>query len=469
MTSRSCPTSRRALLGGGVVARQRRVLRRRRQPGRAEPRRVRAADVRPQGPGVRRLGDPPAPRARATTTAIVRLGAPGVVRGVVIDTAFFTGNYPPHASVEAPRLEGYPSPGRAGRAPTGCTLVPRSPLAGDSRNLFTVDDRAALHPRAAQHLPRRRRRPAARARRGRARPAACWPRPVDLAALEHGGRVVDCSNMFYGSPAATSSLPGLARIDGRRLGDRRAAATTATTGCSSASPRPATIRAGRAGHQPLQGQRARRGPLRGIDARPSARDGDWFELLPQTRAAAGHPAPLPRPPSSPAVTHVRLDIYPDGGMARLRLYGETDRASPLQTLTRAPRLSPAAPPGPPASRRGRDGHYFPASELTWPHPWVMAGRCYPFPSFGWRVRRGRPAPRVGPCGSAAAGRRRPGHLAVVPRPDLRGHLPASGHDVGRLSACWPASPPAAAGANARPVPRPEQPATAEGEAAGPPL
>src|SRR5215510_3474944 len=32
--------------------------------------------------------------------AIVRLGAPGVVRGVVIDTAFFTGNYPPYASLD---------------------------------------------------------------------------------------------------------------------------------------------------------------------------------------------------------------------------------------------------------------------------------------------------------------------------------------------------------------------------------
>src|SRR5262249_25353428 len=31
---------------------------------------------------------------------IVRLGLPGVVRGVVIDTAFFRGNYPDHASIE---------------------------------------------------------------------------------------------------------------------------------------------------------------------------------------------------------------------------------------------------------------------------------------------------------------------------------------------------------------------------------
>ena len=33
--------------------------------------------------------------------AIVRLGLPGIVRGVVIDTSFFTGNYPPRASLDA--------------------------------------------------------------------------------------------------------------------------------------------------------------------------------------------------------------------------------------------------------------------------------------------------------------------------------------------------------------------------------
>ena len=33
--------------------------------------------------------------------AIVRLGVPGVVHGVNIDTSWFKGNYPPYASVEA--------------------------------------------------------------------------------------------------------------------------------------------------------------------------------------------------------------------------------------------------------------------------------------------------------------------------------------------------------------------------------
>ena len=83
-------------LGGGVVARQRRVLRRadnlvdagaRR---RSTPRTFGAKGQVYDGWETRRRRE-----RRATTTAIVRLGAPGVVRGVVVDTAFFTGNYPP--------------------------------------------------------------------------------------------------------------------------------------------------------------------------------------------------------------------------------------------------------------------------------------------------------------------------------------------------------------------------------------
>ena len=38
--------------------------------------------------------------------AIVKLGIPGIIRGVVIDTSFFTGNYPEHASIDACTIDG---------------------------------------------------------------------------------------------------------------------------------------------------------------------------------------------------------------------------------------------------------------------------------------------------------------------------------------------------------------------------
>ena len=57
--------------------------------------------------------------------AIVRLGVPGVVHGVVVDTSFFRGNYPPQVSVEALGADGYPSSDpTAGWPGSGCTGPP---------------------------------------------------------------------------------------------------------------------------------------------------------------------------------------------------------------------------------------------------------------------------------------------------------------------------------------------------------
>jgi allantoicase len=70
--------------------------------------------------------------------AIVRLGLPGVVRGVVVDTAFFKGNYPPEVSVEGTSVEGYPTPEELQRA-AWVPLVPRSAVKGDAPNRFEVE------------------------------------------------------------------------------------------------------------------------------------------------------------------------------------------------------------------------------------------------------------------------------------------------------------------------------------------
>lgn len=42
-------------------------------------------------------------------SAILRLGLPGIVRAFVVDTAFFTGNYPSSCSIEGASIQGHPS------------------------------------------------------------------------------------------------------------------------------------------------------------------------------------------------------------------------------------------------------------------------------------------------------------------------------------------------------------------------
>src|SRR5436853_2966586 len=64
---------------------------------------------------------------------LVRLGLAGVVRGIVVDTSFFRGNYPEHCELEGAALTGMPDPASlaADSKLKWHVLVPRSPLAGD--------------------------------------------------------------------------------------------------------------------------------------------------------------------------------------------------------------------------------------------------------------------------------------------------------------------------------------------------
>jgi allantoicase len=62
--------------------------------------------------------------------------------------------------------------------------------------------------------------------------------------------------------------------------------------------------------------------LRGLDRRSRSDDpAAWTELLPRTRLQPDT-RHLFRLPATAEVTSVRLDVFPDGGLARVRLYGD---------------------------------------------------------------------------------------------------------------------------------------------------
>jgi allantoicase len=252
---------------------------------------------------------------------ILRLGAPGVIRGVDVDTAFFTGNFPPYASVDGCALDGYPDAARL-RAAAWTPLVPRSPLTGDSRNLFTVDDpRRYTHVRLTIHPDGG----VARLRvHGEVVPDPdLLPEVFDVAAARYGAGVTACSNMFYGHPQRML-MPGLAAS----MGDGWETARRRDDGNDWVVVRlavPAVI-----GHADLdtshfKGNAPGRASLRGVDARRGSPDepANWFDLLPPTPLRPDTPHRFRLGPAA-AATHVRLDIFPDGGMARLRLHGRPD-------------------------------------------------------------------------------------------------------------------------------------------------
>jgi allantoicase len=247
--------------------------------------------------------------------AIVRLGAPGVIHGVDIDTAFFTGNYPPYASVEAVAVPGYPGPDELAAA-EWAEIVPRSSLKGDSRNLFPVaDGRRWTHVRLRIFPDGG----VARLRvHGEVVPdPALLPKVFDVAAAEYGATVVDCSNMFYGNPQRML-MPGRARNmgDGWETSRRRDDGNDWVLVQLAA---PARLRFADLDTSHFKGNAPGWAALTGITA-----EGDQVELLPRTALRPDTPHRF-RLVKGPEVTHVRLDVFPDGGMARLRLHGRVDR------------------------------------------------------------------------------------------------------------------------------------------------
>ncbi len=270
--------------------------------------------------------------------ALVRLGLPGVVHGVVVDTSFFTGNYPPEISVEGAALEGHPSPDELNAA-EWTPLVPRSPARGDTRNAYPVHATERFtHVRLCQY-------PDGGVARLRVHgevvpdPRLLTAGAVDLAALENGGSVVACSNMFYSAPANLIS-PGQARVMGegwetsRRRDDGNDWVELALAG-------PGVVRLAELDTSWFVGNAPGAASLRGYDARAGQQPADAALLLPRQRLQPDTRHRF-RLADGPEVTHVRLDVHPDGGMARVRLWGELSARGRGDLALRWYNLLPAA-------------------------------------------------------------------------------------------------------------------------------
>lgn len=251
--------------------------------------------------------------------AVVRLGCPGIVRRVVIDTAHFTGNYPPAASVEGCGVDGYPSPAELAGA-DWLPLVAHSTLNGDSVHEFTVDDehrfshvRLSIYPDGGVARLRAFGEVVADPR--------LLPPVFDLAALEHGGRVLDCSNSFYSSPNNLIK-PGLARV----MGEGWETARRRDDGNDWVSLRLAC--AGR----PVLAEIDTTHFIGNAPGWASLTGDDGVPLLSRTRL---QPDTRHRFVLAPAeVARVRLDVFPDGGVGRLRLYGAPTEAGRTALLLR---------------------------------------------------------------------------------------------------------------------------------------
>jgi allantoicase len=260
---------------------------------------------------------------------IVRLGVPGVVRGVVVDTAYFRGNYPESCELEGAEVAGVPEPAQLAEDASiqWHPLVARAPLRGDTRNYFTVASPARItHVRFHIHPDGG----VARLRiHGEARPDPSLLAPgreLDLAALVHGGWVVSCSDMFFGH-RQNLILPGRSTHmgDGWETKRRRGPGHDWSIIRLAARGRLLRIeldtdhfKGNAPGSCSLESL-----DVPDVDGAQLAQNRFWRPLLPDTplQPHAQHTWDVP---AGISARHVRLNIFPDGGVARLRVIGRVE-------------------------------------------------------------------------------------------------------------------------------------------------
>lgn len=253
--------------------------------------------------------------------AIIRLGCPGIVHGVVVDTAFFRGNYPPEISIEATCLTGYPAPADLADA-IWHPLVEKSPAKGDTANGYPVaDQRRWTHVRLSIYPDGG----VARLRvYGEVVPdPAFLDGTIDLAAMENGGRIIGCSDEFYSVPS-NLIMPDLARV----MGDGWENARRRGPGNDFVVFRLAA--AGRLRHVEIDTSYFVGNSPGWIELSGACAAGDdeltWRPVLARTRVQPDtRQRFLIQAPGE--VTHLRLDVFPDGGLARFRAYGEVTEAA----------------------------------------------------------------------------------------------------------------------------------------------
>ena len=249
---------------------------------------------------------------------IVRLGLPGILRSVIVDTAFFRGNFPSHCSIDACSVGQDDGPETlVSESTRWTTVLPKSELKGDTQNVFAI-----LDPHRFTHLKLNIYPDGGVARlRVLGEVVPDWRSifadgaEIDLASVRNGGHVVDVSDRFFGEPPnmlMPDRAPNMG--DGWETKRRRGPGhdwAIVRLGVEADIRRIELDTAHYKGNYP---------DTCSIDG--AVVEGEWSVVLPQTKLQPDH---LHRYDGESigqqAAALLRLNIYPDGGVSRFRVFG----------------------------------------------------------------------------------------------------------------------------------------------------
>ena len=254
---------------------------------------------------------------------VVKLGIPGVVRGIDIDTSHFTGNFPPHASIDS-CVSQEENPGDEANWQE---LLGKIGLEGDSHHFLTVDNDTAYTHLRLNIFPDG---GVARLRvYGEVRPNRNElddGEIIDLLALENGGRALLCNDEHFGSMHNLNvSGRGVNMGDGWETARRR---KPGNDWVILALGFPGIIEKVEIDTAHFKGNYPDRAAIQAalltdadLDDLELASE-NWSTLLPESKLDMDHQHYFTdKLVKTGVVSHVRLSIFPDGGVSRLRLFG----------------------------------------------------------------------------------------------------------------------------------------------------
>lgn len=248
---------------------------------------------------------------------VIKLGLPGVIHGVDIDTNHFLGNNPAFASIDA------------AHSATGdwIEILPRSPLNPGAQNLFAIGNRQPWSHLRLNIYPDG---GVARFRvYGDVHKDWTNLKPgevVDLAAIANGGRSVACSDMFFSS-MHNLIMPGRAANmgDGWETKRRRGVGydwVIVKLG------RPGLIQQLEIDTNHFKGNFPDECSVDGCLAPDENidiltwNDIEWSQVLPRQKLQASHQHYFDKQIKNfGPFSHLKLNIFPDGGISRFRVLG----------------------------------------------------------------------------------------------------------------------------------------------------
>jgi allantoicase len=256
---------------------------------------------------------------------VIQLGLRGLIRKIDIDTNHFLGNHPPFASVDAVSRSGDFPAGTGVQRVAWKSILKKSALNPGSQNLFDIaNDKIWTHVRLNIFpdggVARLRVYGIVIPDWSKFKPGAV----VDLAAIENGGVSLACSDMFFSS-MNNLIMPGR----GKNMGDGWETKRRRGPGHDwiiVKLGRPGTIRKIEVDTNHFKGNYPDTCSIDGINAPNSSLDklkkAEWKKILPKTKLQASTRHFFERELRKlDNCTHVRLNIFPDGGVSRLRVWG----------------------------------------------------------------------------------------------------------------------------------------------------